>query len=773
MDTEGDGVGQPGIEQAYVSAESGIAAGADGATTAPDQIYVEFSQAVVVESAASGPVPADGFALDGTVAGVETVAEGNVVGNSTGTGSRVLVLSLSTGITADEQPRLTYRPGPGDVQTPSGTEPSAVTDVDVLPGSPRVLDVSVLARRGDAVRLCFDRPVTSRTDDATMFTLKDGSGNSLLDDDIAVDGTRVTLPLTRDITEELEQNDNGFTLRYRAGGSDTERMHNLAGEAGVLVQRFSETLDFEVEAGGFEILEASVPRTPNGSGVIDRTRLELWFAPPVEAESAAGYELQNSLATVTGLASYDADAPNSPDVVLDFDAPVDPADEPDAAIRYDPERGDTKAAGNETPSEPLSTAIDAVGSPPTPREARLSPDGESITLQFDQSVQSQYEDATGVKLVGAGDVALSGSIEEGERLTLGLTDSLDFEDTDNTIRVRYNTQDDNGRRYNLLSDGDGMPLQSFDVEVERPTETPTVEDVRMPEESRDRIVVRFDRPVSVDGTAGFSLEGPVARVDGIASVDDLDDDLVPYTVVLGLHVDVTTDSATLVYDADEGTVTSQNGNSPESFEVDVEMLPPAPTLERAYVPSGEAEIHVEYDRPVTLNREDATGFELQYDVDRDDLARFTGQGRVEDGTIVLETDDAVDLTVDPTLSYQPDDEVSNVLGADEGVQAEPATVPVEEAESDADDGSDDETSDGGSCGVPTLVDATIPESAPDHVVCEFDTAADAGADAFTVEGADVRVVGVVDTDGETELTLELSGTVPTDATLKVIYSPAA
>ena len=764
MSDAATGEGKPGIERAYVSAEAGIAVAVDGATTVPDQVYVEFTAPVVVDGADGDAVPADGFALDGTLAGIETVQQGAVAGDPEGPGSRVLVLSLSMGITADEQPTLTYRPDAGDVMAPSGEQPGTVSDLDVTPGSPRVLDVSVLAERGDAVRVSFDRPVITRTEDATMFSLTDGGGNSLLDGDIAVDGSRVTLPLTRDVTEALSDGSQ-FTLAYREGGSDTERMHNLASGEGALVQRFSQSIDFEVESG-FDIIEASVPRTPNGSGVIDRTRLELWFAPPVAAESAAGYELQNSLATVTGLASHDGDAPNAPDVALDLDAPIDPTDESDAAIHYDPTRGDTVAAGNETPDEPLSTGVEAIGAPPEPREARLSADGESITVEFDRSVRSQHADATGFKLSGTGDIGLSGSVEEGERLTLGLTDSLDFEETSNTVKLTYTTQGNNGPQYNLLGADDGMPVQKFSLAVDRADDTPAVERVRIPQESRDRVVVRFDRPVSAESAEGFSLSGSVARVEELAKVEGMDDDLVPYTVVLGLHVDVSTEEVTLTYDADAGTVTGEGGGSLDSFEADVQMLPPAPTVERAAVPAGESSIRLAYDRAITLNTDDATGFDLDYEEDRDGLASLTGTARADGGTVVLETDDPVALTAGPTLSYEPDDEQPNVLGTEAGVAADKTTVEVEQAEGGS-DGS------GGEEPVPTLVDATIPDDAPDTVVCTFDTAVDPEPGEFSLDGADLRVEGVADTGSETEWTLELSGEVPPGTTLKVIYDPAA
>lgn len=774
-ETTGDG--QPGIGRAYVSADSGIAVAVDGATTAPDQIYVEFSEPVVVGGADGQAVPADGFSLDGTLAGVETVERGAVAGDPDGTGSRVLVLTLSTGITAAEKPTLSYRPEPGDVETPSGAEPAPVTDLPVTPGSPRVLDVSVLAGRGDAVRIQFDRPITSRTDDATMFTLTDSDGESLLEGDVTVGWTRVLLPLTRDVTGELGDGSN-YRLAYREGGSDTERMHNLVGLEGALVRGFSEPLDFSVRRGGFEILEASVPKTPNGSGNIDRTRLQLWFGPSMSADSAAGYELANTLAAVTGLGSADADDPGSPDVTLTLDAPIDPTDEPDAAVQYDPARGDTSAAGNETPDQPLSAEVAAIASPPAPRSARLSPDGESISVEFGRAVRSQHEDATGLKLSGAGGIELSGRVEEGEQLTLGLSEPLDLNEASNTVKLSYTTQGNSGPQYNLLGESDGMPAQPFTVAVERADETPNVERVRIPQDQRDRVVVRFDRPVTAENAAGFSLDGPIARVEELASVDGMDDDVKPYTVVLGLHVDVSTDSATLSYDADAGTVEGSEGGSPDGFEADVEMLPPAPTLERATSPADEAEIHVGFDRSVTLNRGDATGFDLGYEADEDGLATLTGRASAEGGTVVLDTDGPVDLPAEPILEYEPDDEGPNVLGTADGVAAGQATVRVAEGEGvdgradpGADDGqSADEPSPGD--GVATIVDADVPETEPDHVVCTFDRPVEEDASAFTVEGAATRVVGTVDTGGADELTLELVDPVPEGETVTVVYSPS-
>ena len=777
--------GEPGIERAYVSADSGIAVAAAGATTAPDQIYVEFSEPVVVDGADGQAVPADGFSLDGTLAGVETVEQAAVAGEPDGAGSRVLMLTLSTGITASEQPALSYRPEPGDVQTLGGVDPVPTTDLPVTPGSPRVLDVSVLASRGDAVRVQFDRPITSRTEDATMFSLTDSNGNTLLEDDIRVDRTRVILPLTRDITGELGGGSK-YTLEYRQGGSDTERMHNLVGLENALVRQFSEPLDFSVRRGRFEILEARVPQTRNGSGNIDRTRLQLWFGPSMSAESAAGYELRNTLASVTGLGNVDSDAAGAPDVTLDLDAPIDPSDEPEAEIRYDPARGDTSAAGNEAPESPLLAEVDAIASPPTPRTVKLAPDGESITVEFGRAVLSQHENATGLKLSGAGGIELSGEIEEGdEAVTLGLSDPLDFEETSNTVKLSYTTQGNSGPRYNLLGGDDGMPVESFKLDVERADGTPSVENVRIPETQRDRVVVRYDRPVTAENTTGFSLEGPVARVEELASVNDMDDAAKKYTVVLGLHVEVSTESATLVYDADSGTVTGADGGAAESFEIDVDLLPPAPTIEGAAVAGDGSEVHVEFDRPVTLNSGDANGFDLDYEEDRDGLPTLTGRASVDGSTVVLEAEDVVNLPAEPTLDYEVDDEGPNVLGTDDGVAAEATTVRVVEAEdrssggrgSGSGSGSGSGRRSGGGAendqGVPTLVKADVTETEPDHIVCTFDQAIEEEASAFTIEGSETRVVGTVDTGGERELTLELIDPVPEGTTVKVIYSPSA
>ncbi|MFD1566793.1 hypothetical protein [Halolamina litorea] len=770
---DGSQGGEPGIERAYVSADSGIAAGVDGGSTAPDQIYVEFSDAVVVEDADGRAVPADGFALDGTIAGIETVQQAAVAGSPEGMGSRVLVLTLSTGIAANEHPTLSYRPESGNVRTPSGSVPAAFSDLDVEPGSPRVLDVSVPGDRGDAVRVQFDRPVVTRTEDATMFSLTDDNGNDLLDGDIAVQGPRVTLPLTRDIVDMLSSSDEAVSLQYREGGSDTERMHNLAGESDTLVQRFSQEITFEVAPGGFEILEASVPRSRNGSGNIDRTRIELWFAPSVTADSAAGYELRNTLATVTGAVDTDSDNPNSPDVTLDLDSPIDPEDEGDATVHYDPERGDTIAASNEAPTEPLSASVEALAAPPSALNARLGPDGESISLSFDRSVRSQFGDATGFTLSGAGGVSLSGVIRDSDDLKLSLTDPLDLDDTSNTVMLSYTTQGNNGPKYNIVGASDGMPVDAFKLAVDRSNDAPEVEQVRLPQDQRDRVVVRFDRPVEAENTVGFSLDGAVSRVERLAKVDGMDDELVPRTVVLGLHVDVSSAAATLSYDAEEGTVESRDGGAPASFEADVEMLPPAPTLERAVARSGEAAIRVEYDREVMLNRGTAAGFDVSYEQDRDDLPRLTGDASVEGSTVVLGMDDPVALIAEPTLHYEPDDEGANVLGTEEGVRAEATSEMVVEAESGGDGGYDDgtdEAGNGGSAGpAPTLVGAEIPDDAPDRVVCTFDTAVDADTGTLTVEGADLTIESVVDTGGEAELTLELTRPVPAGATLNVIY----
>ena len=75
--------------------------------------------------------------------------------------------------------------------------------------------------------------------------------------------------------------------------------------------------------------------------------------------------------------------------------------------------------------------------------------------------------------------------------------------------------------------------------------------------------------------------------------------------------------------------------------------------------------------------------------------------------------------------------------------------------------------------MPTLVKADVTETEPDHIVCTFDDAVEEKASAFTIEGAETRVVGTVDTGGPRELTLELVDPVPEGATVKVIYTPSA
>lgn len=157
------------------------------------------------------------------------------------------------------------------------------------------------------------------------------------------------------------------------------------------------------------------------------------------------------------------------------------------------------------------------------------------------------------------------------------------------------------------------------------------------------------------------------------------------------------------------------------------MLPPVPSLERAVVPGGEAAIHVKFDRRVTLNRDDATGFDLGYDVDKDDPPMLTGRASADGERVVLETEEPIDVPAEPYLDDEPDDEGPNVLGTDDGVAAEAFTVRVVEADSSDGGGgntagSDGRSGDGGGNdgGVPTLVDADVTESEPDHIVCPFD-----------------------------------------------------
>lgn len=157
------------------------------------------------------------------------------------------------------------------------------------------------------------------------------------------------------------------------------------------------------------------------------------------------------------------------------------------------------------------------------------------------------------------------------------------------------------------------------------------------------------------------------------------------------------------------------------------MLPPVPSLERAVVPGGEAAIHVKFDRRVTLNRDDATGFDLGYDVDKDDLPMLTGRASADGERVVLETEEPIELPAEPYLDDEPDDEGPNVLETDDGVTAEAFTVRVVEADSSDGGGgntagSDGRSGDGGGNdgGVPTLVDADVTESEPDHIVCPFD-----------------------------------------------------
>jgi hypothetical protein len=209
------------------------------------------------------------------------------------------------------------------------------------------------------------------------------------------------------------------------------------------------------------------------------------------------------------------------------------------------------------------------------------------------------------------------------------------------------------------------------------------------------------------------------------------------------------------------------------------MLPPEPSLERAVVPGGEAAIRVEFDREVTLNRDDAAGFDLGYDVDEDNLPTLTGRARTDGGTVVLESEEPIDLPAEPYLDYEPDDEGPNVLGTEDGVAAGAFTVRVVEGEGASDGSGNTGGSDGSSGGaendqgVPTLVEADVTETEPDHIVCTFDEAVEEDAAAFTIEGAETRVVGTVDTGGPRELTLELIDPVPEGETVKVVYAPGA
>jgi hypothetical protein len=120
-----------------------------------------------------------------------------------------------------------------------------------------------------------------------------------------------------------------------------------------------------------------------------------------------------------------------------------------------------------------------------------------------------------------------------------------------------------------------------------------------------------------------------------------------------------------------------------------------------------------------------------------------------------------------------------VLGTEDGVAASAFTVRVVEGE-DASGGSgntggSDDSSGGAENdqGVPTLVEADVTESEPDHIVCTFDQEVEEDASAFTIEGAETRVVGTLDIGGPRELTLELVDPVPEGETVKVVYAPSA
>lgn len=771
------------IDDAYVSASSGIAVG-DSTTTAPDQIYVEFSSPVVIDGAGGAALPADGFRVDGTAAGVETVRRGSTITDANEEpGSRVLVLSLSMGIAANEEPRLSYEPADGAVTTPTGDVPGPVDSIEVTPGSPRVLDAAIPAGEGDHVQVRFDRPVESRTGDASMFSITGGSGEPLLTDEIYVDGERVTLPLKHDVTDVVDS-DGQLTLRYRASGSDTERMRNLVGPEDVLVQAFSEPIAIEVAAGGFSIAEASVPLAPNSSGNVDHSRIALWFEPSVRAKTAAGYELEGSLTNVRGLASTGS-GPEAPDVMIDLDAPVDPAGDEQATVRYSPERGDTRAAGEEVPEAPLTAPVESAGSPPTPLGAQLTPSRDAVAVEFSRTVESQTNDASGVTLTGTDDVSLTGAMTEGKTVTFELSDPLDFRETSNTVRLSYSTQADSGRRLNFLGD-DGVPVESFKVEVDRSGETPVVKNARVPDSSRTRLWVRFDRPVRADTAAGFSLEDTAARIEQLANPDDLNDNLVPYTLVFDLHVEAQTDTATLVYDAEAGNVDGQEGERVESFEQPVDMLPPAPTVQGATVDRESSAIRVRFDREITLNQNDATGFSLSYGVDMDGLARLTGRAQTDGADVLLETEEPVNVGADPVVSYQPDD-AANVLGAEDGVAAESVTVHVERdpdaGRSDEDeseggagddggpghDGSDDE-----SCADDEpdaeLLSAEVPNEEGDRIVCHFDGHVAADPQQFDIDGTDAEIVGVVEDDTAHQLILELDPSLAEDDQPHIRYT---
>lgn len=735
------------VTDAYVSASSGVAVG-DSTTTAPDQVYVEFSAPVVLDGADGGPRPADGFRLDGATAGIETVRLGTTGTEAAedGPGSRVLVLSLSRALTADERVTLSYAPAAGDVRLPDGPAPRPVDGFEVRLGSPRIVDAAIPVDYADELRLTFDRAVVSRTGDASQFELLGDNGNRTLAGDIEVDGRHATLPLTGDLTPETVDADGELTIRYRGSGSDTEQPRNLAGEAGALVQPFTQPVTLEVSRDGFGIAEASVPLEPNSSGNVDRSRLALQFDPPVTAESAAGYELRNGLAKVQGLDPAGTGG-GAPDVMLDLDAPVDTSEGDQPTVRYDPATGDTRAAGNEVPAEPLSAPVETGGSTPEPLSATLMESGDAIAVEFPRRVNSQSNDTTGLTLSGAGDVELTGAISEGETVTLELSDPLDFRETSNTVKLRYSTQSDSGRRLNLVGAEAGIPVETFKTEVDRHGDGATVKQARIPQERRDAVFVRFDRPVRADTAAGFSLGGTAARVEALASADDLDDSLVPYTLVLGLHTEAQTGSATLAYDGAVGNLDTQQGAPVDSFEQPVDVLPPAPVAQEAFARPGESAVRVRYDRAVTLNQRDDTGFSLSYGVDRDDLPRLTGTVRADGDTVVLQTDGTVAPSANPVLTYQPAT-APNVLGVDDGVEAAAERLYVDSAGDPVDgaDASDAAESDVADEDVPDAAD-TEDADADDEDAADLqpgDEDADDGADA-------------PDTDGEAETRAADSG----------------
>lgn len=770
------------IENAYITAESGIAApsGDSDGSTIPNQIYVEFSHRVTIDDANGSAVPADGFSLDGTIAGLESVQQGQTVGSndsdSAAPGSRVLELSLSMAVTADEEPTLSYNPANGDVETATGFEPEPADAITVTPGSPRVVQASVPAGQRDTIRVTFDTPVSSRTHDTSMFTLSGGSDNGpALEGEISVDGEAVTLPLDRDLTQEPGgDSDSALTIGYRTNGSDTERMKNLVSESGAVVQQFSEPLQVEVGEGGFTIQEASVPVVGNGDSV-NRSQVEVWFDPPMTAQTAAGYKLEGTLARITGLAQVDSDSSaNAPHVVLELDAPIDPeqtdiktgADEQqeDAVLRYSPERGDTRAAGGEEPESELSVPVRAIDDAPTARRASLAENGEAIEIEFSDTVRSQTDDATGFSVGGPDGVSLSGEITEGETVTLGLTGMLDLQQTDGDVTVTYTPQSDSATGANLLSAEDGSIIENFERTVERSDGPLSVKYARIPESGpRDQVQVRFDRPVSADSAAGFSLEESVARIEELTTSDNLSDSVAQYTVTLGLHVEPQSDSATLVYDANRGNVVSDNGERAESFEQSLDALPLAPVARGATVPQGSSEIRVTYDREVMLNHGDGSGFSLSYGGDTNSPPSLTGQAQANGSEIALATTGPIDPNSEPMVEYQVSDNGPNVIGAEEGVAAEAATIYIDGGGNAAVAEQDGETAE--------LVHAEIPQDQPDRIICEFDSAITADAAAFEVTGTDVAVDGTVQTGSGDQVTLELSGEINEGENPVVTYDP--